>query len=95
MTIKKYINTIAEYIGGYWTALDRVDVIVLTGGVMENSDVLKGMLLGRLASLGIVPGDTTVVSQEGLLTAAGSRVPVWLVPTDEEVQMVRDAKRVL
>jgi acetate kinase len=85
---------IRGYLGAYAAALGRVDAIVFTAGVGESApDVRAGVCTG-LDGFGVRvdPGRNTA-SERGVRTisAADSRVAVLVVPTDEELEIARQA----
>ncbi|WMC09864.1 acetate kinase [Oceanimonas pelagia] len=86
---------LAKYIAGYACALDgRLDAIVFTGGIGENSARVRELTLSKLALLGVKLDDEANLSarfgQAGCISAAGS-LPVWVLPTNEEWVIAQDA----
>ena len=87
----------ALYIGGYNTIVGGADAIVLTGGIGENSEEVRKRILARLGALGIkvdkkankVRGELKVISTKD------SKIPVVVIPTNEELMIARDTVRVL
>jgi acetate kinase len=87
----------ALYIGAYNTVVGGADAIVMTGGIGENSSEVRERIVRRLAALGIkldkaankVRGEVKVIS------AKGSKIPVVVMPTNEELMIARDTVRVL
>ena len=88
---------VALYIGAYNTVIGGADAIIMTGGIGENSSEVRERIIARLAALGIKldakankkRGETTVIS------AKGSKIPVIVMPTNEELMIARDTVRVL
>ncbi|WP_107851535.1 acetate kinase [Oceanimonas marisflavi] len=86
---------LAKYIAGYTCALDgRLDAIVFTGGIGENSSLVRELTLSRLALLGVQVDDAANQAarfgQSGCISQAGS-LPVWVLPTNEEWVIAQDA----
>ena len=87
----------ALYIGGYNTIVGGADAIVLTGGIGENSSEVRERILKRLGALGIkvdkkankVRGELKVISTKD------SKIPVVVIPTNEELMIARDTVKVL
>ena len=87
----------ALYIGGYNTIVGGADAIVMTGGIGENSTEVRERILKRLGALGIKVdkkanakrGETIVISTKD------SKIPVVVIPTNEELMIARDTVRVL
>jgi acetate kinase len=84
-----------KYIGSYYAALGRVDAIVFTAGVGELGWLYREKSLSGLEELGIViDKDKNLLSQtrnaETEISSPGSRVKVFVIPTDEELVMTED-----
>ena len=73
------------------------DAIIMTGGIGENSGEVRARIIARLGALGIKldkaankkRGETIVIS------AKGSKIPVIVLPTNEELMIARDTVKVL
>jgi acetate kinase len=89
-----------KYIGSYLAALGRADALVFTAGVGEMSPLMRARMTEGLRGLGIgIDADKNAVSAtrnaETDITADGSPVKVFVVPTDEELVMVEDTVALL
>ncbi|MEY9967680.1 acetate kinase [Streptacidiphilus sp. MAP12-16] len=87
-----YIHRLRKYVGGYYAVLGRVDAIAFTAGVGENAVPVREAALTGLEALGIEldPTLNAVPSAEPrLISSAGSRVAVAVVPTDEELEIAQ------
>ena len=85
-----YIHRLKKYIGGYYAVLGRVDAIAFTAGVGENAAPVREAALTGLEGLGLtVDADLNAVRGDGprLISPAGARVAVAVVPTDEELEI--------
>jgi acetate kinase len=87
---------VKKYIGAYQAALGRVDALVLTAGVGEFSVLIREKILSGLEPLGIVydPKKNALArtrNTESLISAEDSKIPVYIIPTDEELVMTEDA----
>ena len=80
-----------KYVGAYAVALGRVDGIAFTGGIGENSASVRAAVLDGLGALGVAldPEANAAGEPERCITAGGSRVPAWVVPTREELEIAR------
>ncbi|MDQ2755807.1 MAG: acetate kinase [Actinomycetota bacterium] len=86
---------IRTYVGAYAAALGRLDAVVLTGGVGEHSPLLRSAALGGLDLLGILVDDDAnarATGGEHVVSAAVSPVTVLVVPTNEELEIARQAR---
>lgn len=74
-------------------ALGGVDALVFTGGIGENSSYVRSEVVKKLAFLGFAvneeKNEATVRGAEGRIDAEGS-LPIWVVPTNEELLIARD-----
>ena len=88
---------VALYIGAYNTVIGGADAIIMTGGIGENSKEVRERIINRLGALGIkldkkanqVRGEVKIIS------AKGSKIPVVVIPTNEELMIARDTVKVL
>ena len=89
---KMYASKIANYIAMYNNLLGGADVICLTAGVGENSSHMREMIIERIASLGVKidPAKNDFRGEFRLITASDSTIPVYVVPTNEELMIAID-----
>jgi len=89
-------HRVKKYIGAYQAVLGRVDALVLTAGVGEFAPVMRGLILDGLEGIGIVydPAKNAIArtrNAEQLISKPESKIPVYIIPTDEELVMTEDA----
>ncbi|EAH6860631.1 acetate kinase [Campylobacter coli] len=81
-----------KYIGAYFTVLPRTDAIIFTGGIGENAALVRQKVCERLFHLG-VELDTELnnekASCERMISTANSKVKIFIIPTDEELEIAR------
>lgn len=85
-----------KYIGAYMAALGRVDALVFTAGVGEMAPFIRRKVLEGLEGLGIVydPEKNAIArsrNAETNIAASNSKIPIFIIPTDEELVMTEDA----
>lgn len=81
---------IAREAGGMAASLGGVDGIVFTGGIGEHTAAVRAAVCARLAWLGITLDSSMPVGPRGTcISTPGSRVAVWVIPTDEETVIAR------
>lgn len=90
-----FCHRLAKYIGAYSALMDgRLDVVVFTGGIGENSALVRQLTLEKLGllNLHIDEQHNLVVrfGQSGNIARSGS-VPIWVIPTNEEQVIAQDA----
>ncbi|WP_072314302.1 acetate/propionate family kinase [Agrococcus sp. Marseille-P2731] len=77
-------------VGAYLAHLGRTDAIAFTAGIGENSPAVRTAALSGLEGLGIViDPERNAGRGERCISAAGSAIEVWVVPTDEELEIAR------
>lgn len=88
-----YCYRLAKHIAAQMVALGGCDALVFTGGIGENSPVVRKRAVEQLAFLGFAlddaKNDVTMRGKQGNVAAEGSK-PVWVVPTNEELLIARD-----
>lgn len=96
-TLDVVVYRIIKYIGAYYVALGGADAIALTAGAGENNLEMREQILKGLAALGVVadPEANQERGVEKLLTKPESKIPVWVVPTNEELAIARETARLL
>ncbi|HEB9327748.1 TPA: acetate kinase [Campylobacter coli] len=81
-----------KYIGAYFTVLPRTDAIIFTGGIGENAALVRQKVCEKLSHLGIEL-DTELnnekTSCERVISTANSKVKIFIIPTDEELEIAR------
>lgn len=99
LAIEMFIYRVAKYIGSYAAILPDVDAVVLTGGIGENAAAIRAQLGELLHPLGVeidqAANDACVGGATGLLTGPAAALPVWCIPTEEELLIARDTARVV
>ncbi len=94
LTLDMYTNRVSETIGSYFVKLERVDAIVFTGGIGENSGIIRDGIFKKIkVAMQLDINDELnmqVVGDEKLISNADSLSQVWIVPTNEELVIARD-----
>lgn len=87
-----YTWKVANYIAQYNNMLNGADVIVLTAGLGENSKNTRKDILNKLTSLGIKIDEekNDFRGEFRLITTEDSKIPVYVLPTNEELMIARD-----
>ncbi len=85
-----YVHRLKKYVGAYCAVLGRVDAVAFTAGVGENAAAVREAALAGLEPLGLAVDPELNAARGGnsrLISQAGSRVAVAVVPTDEELEI--------
>jgi acetate kinase len=93
LALDMYTYRTKKYLGAYFAVLGKVDAVVFTAGIGENSPEIRELTCGNLSPLGIVV-DPQLNHQRSSLTreiqAPNSSVKVLVVPTDEELEIAEE-----
>jgi acetate kinase len=87
LALTVFCHRITRYLGAYAAVLRGIDVIVIGGGIGENSPVIRARLCGALRWLGLELDDeanTARVGTGGRISTDGSTIDVHVIPVDEE-----------
>src|SRR5262249_8245464 len=76
-------------------AMGGIDGFVFTAGVGENSPIIRDAVAKRLAWLGLELDPEANAKGTGRISANGSRIACYVIPTDEELMIARHTLRVL
>ena len=97
LALDVFIASARHYLGAYLVELGGADAIVFTGGIGENSVLIRNGVCRDLGWLGteLDPARNASGPAERAVSTAGSRVQVWTVPTNEEIVVARQARDLL
>jgi acetate kinase len=93
-----YCQRIREFVGAYYATLGRVDAITFTAGVGENAAEVRATALAGLDRLGVKvdSGRNLAPSRQArLISPDGAEVAVYVVPTDEELEIATQTASVI
>lgn len=104
LAYKMFMDSIIKYIAEYYFLLNgNVDAVVFTAGVLENNNVLREDLIEEMSNvMGISINkdinDSIGYGREldmGVITTSDSKIPVYVIPTNEEVMILRDTYNII
>ena len=96
LALDVFVHRLAKAVAGLVTSLDRLDALIFTGGIGENSALVRGRVLARLGFLGL---DEDPEANAGHGRSTGGRISRYgpavalVVPTDDELMIARDTAR--
>jgi acetate kinase len=95
--IDVYVSAVRHYLGAYLLLLNGADAIVFTGGIGENSVTMRESVCANLDWFGIKLDKLKNGSAKGeaSIHTGDSRVQLWIMPTNEELVVARQAKALL
>ena len=87
LAIDAFCDAVIRYIGAFYAELGGMDYLVFTGGIGENSALVREKVCRRLSCLGVEFDEAAnrSVRGEGIISAPGSPATVLVLPTNEEV----------
>jgi acetate kinase len=95
IAIDLYIYRIRRELGSLAAALGGLDAIVFTAGIGENSPEIRERVLNDAQWIGVKVDRRANASGGPRISAAGSRVAAWAIPTNEELMIARHTQRLL
>jgi len=97
LAIDMFCYRVKKYVGSYIAATNGTEAICFAGGIGENSPEIRKKILSNLDYLGIEIDDAknaeAIRGKEMIISADGSRIPVYVIPTNEELILARDTVR--
>jgi acetate kinase len=93
LALEIYCHAVKKYIGAYMAEMGRVDAIIFTGGIGENSGLVRRLSTEGLEEFGIVLDAAKNEGNEAVISSG--RVKIMVVPTNEELAIARDTQRIL
>jgi acetate kinase len=98
LALQVFVHRLAKAVAGMVVGLERLDALVFTGGIGENSAEVRRLVLGRLGFLGLAE-DPAANARHGRDTrgriSPDGPVLAMVVPTDEELMIARDTARLI
>ena len=87
-----FSRRVVEYIAKYYVLMGGADAICFTAGIGENSISTRKSIIDKLGVLGIKLDENAnnIRGEEKLITTSDSKVPCYVIPTNEEVMIARD-----
>jgi acetate kinase len=97
LAIEIFCYRVRKYVGAYLAAMNGADAVIFTGGVGENSSVIRARICDGLEWLGLAldppRNEAQTAGREGLITRDDARLAAYVIPTDEELLIARDTVR--
>jgi acetate kinase len=96
LTLNAY--RIQKYVGAYTAALGGLDALVFTAGIGENNAAMRARICADLSFFGIVLDEKLNAERSADLrniAAPQSRIPILVVPTNEELAIAQKTYRLL
>ena len=87
-----------KYIGAYLAALSGAETVIFSGGIGENSALVRRLICGGMEWLGLrldVAANEAVIGREARISTTDSRLEIYVIHTDEEAIIARETARVI
>jgi acetate kinase len=99
LALALFAGRVKKYIGAYMAEMNGCDAVIFTAGIGENGARIRSMICANLGNLGIELDEElnaqAVRGKAGRISKDGSRVAVYVIPTNEELLLARDTVRVV
>lgn len=100
LAVEVFCYRIAKSLAGLSCALPQLDGVIFTGGIGENSPIVRRRVLALLPHFGFAldndANEATIRGKEGKLDSASHEGPqVWVIPTDEEGRIAMETRHCL
>lgn len=91
LAVDVYVTGIVRYIAAFAAELGGLDCLAFTGGIGENSDVIRKMVCGRLEQMGVRLSTRRNTKERGdrRISKKRSRVRVYVIAANEELGVAR------
>jgi acetate kinase len=92
LALDMFCYRVRKYIGAYRAAINKTDAIVFTGGIGENSALVRERTCSGLDSLGVTldsQKNNTVAGRISEIQKDGAAIKVMVIATDEELEIAR------
>ena len=95
LALDLFVASIRQYLGAYLTILGGADAIVFSGGIGENSSLIRSGVCRNMAWAGIeldeVANTSIARGSEAKISTDSSQTQIWVLPTNEEIVVARQS----
>jgi len=98
LALEAFCYRTKKYVGAYAAAMGGLDVLAFTAGIGNNSSLVRAKVCQGLEFLGVMidsDRNEALNRREGEIQGPQSRVTIMIVPTNEELEIARQTRRVL
>ena len=97
IAVETFNYSIASYIAKYAVAMNGVDYIIFTGGIGENQINIRKGICEKLQFMGVEIdlNENDMRGEEKKISTPNSKVEVYVVPTNEELMIAKETKRLV
>ena len=97
LALDMFDYAVAKVVGSYAAAMNGVDAIIFTAGVGENAPTTRAGISSYLGYLGAELDEEANAKrgEDRLISKPGSKVQLWVIPTNEELVIARDTRDIV
>lgn len=97
LAIDIFCRRVKKYIGSYAALMGGLDLLIFTAGIGENAVKIRSKILSELEYFGILIDEekNNIRAKEAKISSKRSIVDVYVIPTNEELVIAREAKKVM
>ncbi len=99
LAIELFVGRVRKYIGAYLATMNGADAVIFAGGIGENAAPIRAGICQNMEWCGLQldeeRNNAIVGGREGEISADGSRLRAYVIPTDEELLIARDTLRLI
>ncbi len=99
LAVEAFIESCRHYVGAYLAVLNGADAIVFTGGIGQHGKTVRKEICAAMDYAGVAldprKNDAARGDAESRIDADGSKVQLWVLPTNEELIVARQTVEVL
>ncbi len=99
LALSMFVESVRRFVGSYMVKLGKVDAIIFTAGIGENTPVMRAAILKNLENFGIkIDDEKNEKAIRGVqmdISAEDSKVRVLVIPTNEELMIAKETLELL
>jgi acetate kinase len=95
LAVDYFVHQVVKHVGALAAVLGGVDALVFTAGIGERSAEIRRRICEASSWLGLTLDPAANETHGPRISAAGSRVAAWMIPTNEELMIARHAGALL
>ena len=98
LAIDIFSYRVKKYLGAYTAVLGKVDALVFTGGIGENSALVRSKICDDMPQIGFEldsDRNETAIGKEALISTGQSRGKIYVIPTNEEAAIAADTYEIV
>ncbi|MDD5757098.1 MAG: acetate kinase, partial [bacterium] len=98
LAVDIFCYRLKKYICAYYGVMNGADALIFTAGIGENADQIREIACADLDCIGIkldAAKNKNTIATEALISGKSSKIDVFVIPTNEELIIARDTKKIV